>query len=97
MGFDAVFLQTRIYTEFKARIAVDFVHRDTKGLALGRYDFPYVTVFYEPIRCVHPVQWLVSAPIGMDRHTAVGLDHNQAVRRWKVGGKTSVVVDGAVC
>ena len=60
--------------------------------------FGFVTTQWSPsiderVRRVHPVQRLVRAAVGMDRHAAVGLHHDQPGRLGKVGVEPTGVVD----
>ena len=48
------------------------------------------------VRRRHPVQRLVCAAVGMDGHTAVGLDHDETLRSGQVSRQSPVVVDGAL-
>ncbi|ETJ31531.1 Nitrogen regulatory protein, partial [human gut metagenome] len=49
----------------------------------------------QPRGRAHPVQRLVGAAVGVDKHRAVGLDHDEALGSGKVGVQATGVVHGA--
>lgn len=95
VSFDAVLLKSGVLAQVPARIAQDFVNRDDEALAFGANDSPFGSVFDEAVWGVHPIQWLIRSTIGMDRHAAVGLNHDEALRLGEMSSETAVVVDGA--
>jgi hypothetical protein len=86
MRLDAVLLQTGIVAERRLHVGQDLVHRDGQRLALRVGDDPGVVTDHEHVRCVHPVERFVRTTVGVDRHAAVGLHHDEADRlgRWAV-------------
>jgi hypothetical protein len=103
VGFDAVLLQARVLAELVRAVGDHLADRDREDLALGVGDLPDRddtlrfgrVVDGEPVRCVHPVQWLVGPAVGVDRHAPVGFHHDQADGLGQVSGEPPVVVDGA--
>ena len=92
--FDAVLLQARVLAELGRHVADHLVQVDRQGLLLRVGHHPVVAVVDERVRSVHPVERLVGAAVGMDRHTAIGLHHDQPGGLGQVGVESTGVVDG---
>ena len=66
-----------------------------RRLALGVGHDPTTGLGPQIARLGHPVERLVRLPVRMDRHRAVGLDHEQSGRPGQVGRQAAHVVDRA--
>ena len=95
MGLDAILLEARVDSHFDSGVRQGLVQCDAQCLALGTRNCPTFVVKRKPVGGIHPVEWLVSTSVGMDRHAAIGLDHDQPHSLGKMGGEPAVVVDGA--
>ena len=73
---------------------VYFYERDREDFTLGVGDDPAAFFFGDAIWCVHPIERLVGAAIGMNGHTPVGLHHDEPSRQWKVSRQPAGVING---
>jgi hypothetical protein len=80
VGLHPVLLQARVAAQLVGGVADDLVQVDGHQLALLVADLPPVGEFRDLVRGVHPVERLVCAAVGVDRHASVSLDHDEARR-----------------
>ena len=66
-------------------------------LTLGIGDDPAVFQLLDMVRSVHPIEWFVGTPIGMNRNAAIGFDHEQAHRRREIRRQASLIIHTASC
>ena len=76
VAFDTVLLQTRVGAQLEPLIRERLLDTDVEFLPLGVGHQPAVLLLDEGVGSVHPVERFVGAPIGVDGHTSVGLDHD---------------------
>jgi len=76
--FNAIFLQTWVFTKFMRIVGEDFVQVDRQGFTFGIGDNPLPVKFDNGIRRCHPIEWFVGATITMNGDAAIGFHHDEA-------------------
>ena len=93
MGFDPVLLETGVRTHLPGRVRHHLLEGYHQRLALGVRHRPLDVLGDEAVGGVHPVEGLVGTAVGVDRHAAVGFDHDQPHRGREVAGEPALVVN----